>query len=199
MLGAKPLAPLSLGHTARAKVVTAMFTANPADSSPAISTISIRPERACDAASIAKLCDTVFGPGAQTRAAAALREGVAHDIALSFVATTDSSIIGTCRLTPVLWGNRQILMLGPLGVSRSYMGTGIGKRLMAESLQAADAAGHDIVFLVGDLAYYAPFGFKCIAPDRIQLPRPADPARVLVRERVDGCSRALSGPLMRAL
>ncbi len=176
-----------------------MLATKQAENFSAISLVSIRPERAYDAHAIERLCDSVFGPGAQARAAAALREGVAHDIALSFVATLDAAIIGTCRLTPVIWGGVRIMMLGPLGVSRAHMSTGIGRKLMSASLEAADAAGEEIVFLVGDLAYYAPSGFSRVAPSRISLPRPVDPSRVLAREAVEGVSTQISGPVIRAL
>lgn len=160
--------------------------------------VTIRPERPGDDPSISRLCAAVFGPGANTRAAAALREGVQHRTDLSFVALIGSSIVGTCRLTPVLWGERRILMLGPLGVSRAYAGVGIGRRLMQATVLATDAAGEDIIFLVGDHAYYAPFGFQRVPPGRMTLPRPVDLARVLVREREKNLADVLKGAVTRA-
>ncbi len=161
--------------------------------------VTIRSERASDSYAISKLCDAVFGPGANARAAAALREGVPHRIDLSFVALIDCSIVGTCRLTPVLWCGTPILMLGPLGVARSYAGMGIGRSLMRACVEKADESGNDMIFLVGDRAYYGPFGFLPTAPGRITLPRPVDATRVLLRERIEGVSKNLSGAVVRAL
>ncbi len=160
---------------------------------------TIRPERVGDDQSIVKLCNAVFGPGANTRAAAALREDVTHRIDLSVVALVDSSVVGTCRLTPVLWGSRPILMLGPLGVARAFAGMGIGRRLMEACVAKADAAGEPVIFLVGDGAYYAPFGFERVEPGRMVLPRPVDPSRVLLRESAKGAADGLGGAVTRAI
>lgn len=74
-------------------------------------------------------------------------------------------------------------MLGPLGVSKAFVKKGVGRSLMQAGMEVAQRAarsdGHDVVILVGDLPYYQPFGFNRIPPERISLPRPVDPARVL--------------------
>ncbi len=173
-------------------------TSAPASALSSLPHVTIRPERPGEDYAISKLCAAVFGPGANARAAAALREGVPHRIDLSYVAFIDSSIVGTCRLTPVVWAGTPILMLGPLGVARSHAGMGIGRGLMRACVQAADDAGEGMIFLVGDWAYYGPFGFHRTKPGRMTLPRPADAARVLLRERVDGLSNGLAGAVVRA-
>lgn len=159
----------------------------------------IRLEAANDREAINSLIAEVFGPGANARAAAALREGVDHLLDLSFVATVGDDIVGTCRLTPVLWGGQRGLMLGPLGVSRAHKGIGIGRQLMAEAVAAADDAGEPAIILVGDLPYYAPFGFERVAQGRITLPRPTDPMRILLRETLAGAASGFIGAVTRAL
>lgn len=158
---------------------------------------TVRQEAADDACHVESLIAAVFGPGMTTRAAHVLREGVPHVATLSFVAEWQGALVGSVRLTPIWWGAREILMLGPLGVSRSQAGMGIGRALMQASVEAARAevqeTGRGVIFLVGDLPYYAPFGFSTIAPGRIRLPRPADPARVLACELTPGALSLCEG------
>lgn len=150
------------------------------------SQFSIRLEKAADTSSIKILTTTVFGPAMLTRAAYALREGVSHEMYLSFVAELEGKIIGSVRLTKILWGKNPALMLGPLGVLPNYKSQGVGKALMFAAIEAAKQdvkkGGAPILMLVGDLKYYAPFGFINIPPGQIVLPRPADPNRILACE-----------------
>ncbi|MEL7229464.1 MAG: N-acetyltransferase [Pseudomonadota bacterium] len=165
-----------------------------------IQNFSIRPERASDAAAIAHITATVFGPGMFTRAAYVLREGVDHDPRLSFVATPSDAEtpVASVRLTSILWGDRKALMLGPLCVLPKVKHQGLGKALMQQAvLEAQRLAEADecppIIMLVGDLPYYAPFGFKTVAPGKISLPRPADPARILACELLPQAASGFEG------
>lgn len=162
---------------------------------------SIRLERDSDATAIAHITATVFGPGMVTRAAYVLREGVAHDERLSFVATAkdDETPVASVRLTPILWGGQSALMLGPLCVLPEIKNQGLGKALMQQAVLEAQRlaeAGEcpPIIMLVGDLTYYAPFGFKTITPGKISLPRPADPARTLACELLLNALDGFEGP-----
>lgn len=165
-------------------------------------TWSIRHEADSDASSIENLTKVVFGPGMFTRAAYALREGVEHELALSFVAELNGQIVGSVRLTTIMWGGKPALMLGPLGVLPYYKNLGIGKRLMetavAEARAACSNGSPEVMMLVGDFAYYAPFGFKRIPADNISLPRAADPQRILVCELVESAAEHFKGPATRA-
>ena len=51
------------------------------------------------------------------------------------------------------------LVLSPLSVHPDYFGQGIGAALIAEGCKRALAYGYRAVFLCGDPAYYARFGF----------------------------------------
>lgn len=161
----------------------------------------IRPEMAADSDAVETLIQEVFGPGAATRAASALRESVDHVPSLAHVTVIGGTIAGSIRFTPVLWGGREVLMLGPLGVARQYSKQGIGRALMQTGMEAARKnslnGGHDVVVLVGDLDYYQPFGFGQISPDQINLPRPADPLRVLGCGLAEGALDACSGDAVR--
>ncbi len=158
---------------------------------------SILPEQAGHAADIEKLIQEVFGPGMTARAAYALREGVEHTRKLSFIASADERLIGTVRLTRILWGGEPALMLGPLAVLPQENNKGIGSALMHHAIdaasQAAQRGGDPLIMLVGDLDYYAPFGFKPVPPNQISLPRPVDPKRVLACELMEGSLASYRG------
>ena len=160
---------------------------------------SIRLEKPEDHSQIETLTETVFGPGMFARAAYALREGRAHEAALSFVSEIEGKIAGSVRLTKVLWGGAPILMLGPLAVQPGHKNQGLGKALMARSIEAAQErvkeTGLDVIFLVGDFDYYAPFGFKRVSSGKISLPRPADPGRILALELCEGALSSKSGAM----
>jgi predicted N-acetyltransferase YhbS len=148
--------------------------------------LTIRHELPVDAAAIERLHERAFGPGRFARTAFRLREGVPPDPGLSFAAHVGTFLVGSVRVTPVSAGGPQALMLGPLTVDPAFEGRGIGAALMTSSIEAARAAGHDLIMLVGDAPYYARFGFKAIAPGQLMLPGPADPSRFLALELVEG-------------
>ncbi|MEM8749491.1 MAG: N-acetyltransferase [Pseudomonadota bacterium] len=161
------------------------------------SSFIIRLETPSDVSAVEQLTALVFGPAMFARAAFALREGVAPEPACSFVAEIGSQIVGTVRQTPINWGDKTALMLGPLGVSPAHKSAGIGRALMTASVEAARGlcadGGPKVIMLVGDLDYYKPFGFRQISHGKITLPRPADPARILVCELEEGAAKSYSG------
>ena len=112
---------------------------------------TVRPESISDAAKIESLTETVFGPGMRARAAYFLREGVDHTMALSFVVESRDAVVGTVRLTPVVWGKTVVLMLGPLAVLQSLKGKGIGKLLMHTAVDAANVRAKGETELSSDL------------------------------------------------
>ncbi|SHF13924.1 Predicted N-acetyltransferase YhbS [Kaistia soli DSM 19436] len=164
-----------------------------------IDSFTVQAERPTDDAAIEALHEASFGPGRFSRAASLLREGVPHDPAISFIATSGLDLIGSVRLTPILIGARPAILLGPLAVVDGWKGRGAGKSLMRTALAAAREAGHQVVLLVGDEPYYGPFGFMRVPPYSITLPAPADPARVLACPLVEGGLDGLTGPARRAL
>ena len=66
---------------------------------------------------------------------------------------------------------------------------------MNKAIEAAQEAGDDLIMLVGDAPYYARFGFKPVRPGQLVLPGPADPARFLALELVEGVLARRSGPV----
>jgi len=158
----------------------------------------IRPETAADHDAIAALHDHAFGPGRFARTASRLREGVAADPDLSLVARVGPRLAGSVTMTPILIGAEPALLLGPLAVDPDFENRGIGRALVRETLARAAAAGHRLVLLVGDRPYYGPLGFHPVSPERVRMPGPVDPRRVLVAELVEGAREGAEGLVARA-
>lgn len=157
---------------------------------------TVAPEQADDAARIETLYAIAFGPGRFARTAYRLREGLAPVEGLSFVARFGGRLIGSVRFAPVTLAGRPGLLLGPLVVDPDWKGKGCGLALMRAGIAAARVAGHGWIVLVGDEPYYARAGFARVAPGRIALPGPVDPARLLALELVEGALDGLCGRLV---
>jgi predicted N-acetyltransferase YhbS len=155
--------------------------------------LSILPEAADDAAEIERLYERTFGPGRHAKTAYRIREGVAHNLELSFTARIGTLLVGSVRLSPVLIGTTPALILGPLTVEPPFRERGIGQTLIERSLAEAKKQGHKLVVLVGDQPYYAKGGFKRVPLDRASMPGPVDPERLLVAELVPGAFEGVSG------
>ena len=143
-------------------------------------------ELACHYDDVEELSANAFGPGRFARTAFRLREGCGHENPLSFVALHDDAVIGSVRITKILVGGRGALVLGPLVVDPMHNNMGIGSALMEQCVGACRKLGHQLILLVGDESYYQPFGFKKIPYEKITLPGPADPSRLLYCELVEG-------------
>ena len=104
--------------------------------------------------------EEAFGPGRFTRAAYKIREGGPHERALSFVAMHGDAVVASVRMTRIAAGDGRALLLGPLAVRPAFKNLGIGRKLVAIALEAAEKAGAPAVVLVGDEPYYGPLGFK---------------------------------------
>ena len=147
-----------------------------------------------DLAAIEALHDAVFGPGALTRTAYRVREGQPPFTPQCRVLFDGGTLVAFLRFTAIgIGGAGGVLMLGPLGVTSAYANQGHGRRLLAEGLASAREGGILAVLLVGDPPYYARFGFQRVAPGRIEMPGPVDPARLLLAELAPGASAVLHG------
>ena len=159
-----------------------------------LSVVVVR-ETASDAAAVERLAERAFGPGRFARTAYRLREVAEPDWDLCFVARVSTLLVGANRMTPIRIGEAPALMLGPLTVDPAFRGRGIAAGLVVRSLEAARAAGHGLVMLVGDEPYYRRFGLTRAPAGRLALPGTVDPARVLWCELVSGASDGASGPV----
>ncbi|MGH6934497.1 MAG: GNAT family N-acetyltransferase [Dongiaceae bacterium] len=157
------------------------------------------PETPADAGEIEKLLDVAFGAGRLAKASYQFRHGVKPVEHLKLVARDGDKLVGAIRYWPVRIGdaNTPALLLGPLAVDPTRRGEGIGRILIARTLDRATMDGVKIVLLVGDLPYYRQFGFKPAAPHGILMPR-EKPERLLVRalapDTLDGVSGEVRSP-----
>jgi predicted N-acetyltransferase YhbS len=157
--------------------------------------LTILPETADDAPAIERLHERTFGPGRYAKTAYRIREGAGHELALSFTARIGTLLVGSVRLTPILIGETEALLLGPLTVEPPFRERGIGQVLIERALAAAKANGHRLAVLVGDEPYYAKSGFRRIPKNQATMPGPVDPARLLICELVEGAFAGVAGPI----
>lgn len=80
---------------------------------------------------------------------------------LSLVAVEDGALVGhviftDCGLSDA---DARLALLGPLGVASARQGQGIGSALVRDGRERLRQAGITHVFVLGDPAYYARFGF----------------------------------------
>lgn len=160
--------------------------------------IVVAPEIAADRTAVDRLNERAFGPGRFARTAYRLREGAGGASTFSFVARVSTLLVGANQLTPISCGPAPALLLGPLTVDPAFRGRGVAATLVRVSLDAARAAGHRLVLLVGDEAYYRRFGFGRVQSGRLTLPGPVDPARVLLLELVPGAFDNVAGTVRGA-
>ncbi len=159
----------------------------------------LAPERAADAPLVEGLIARAFGPGRYAKAAERVREGSRFIPELSFVAWRAGTAVGCVRLWAIAVGDAPALLLGPFAVEGRLRGEGIGRALIARACEAAAAAGHRLVLLVGDEPYYGPLGFSAAPARAVRLPGPVDQRRVLVAALAPGAAEGLAGPVRAAV
>ena len=157
--------------------------------------LSILPEKPNDADAIERLHERTFGPGRFVLSAYRIREHVDHLLDLSFTARIGTLLVGSVRQLPICIGDAPALMLGPLTVEPPFRSRGVGRALLDHALADAKKAGHRLVILVGDEAYYGRVGFKVVPKGRVTMPGPVDYSRVLVAELVEGAFDGVSGTI----
>jgi len=157
--------------------------------------LNILPETESDGPAIDRLNERTFGPGRYAKTAYRLREQVGHSLPLSFTARVGTLLVGSVRLSPVRIGAAEALLLGPLAVEPSFRDRGVGQALVNRAIEQARAQGHRLVILVGDESFYGKCGFRRVPPERVTMPGPVDPARLLIAELTDGAFDGVSGPV----
>lgn len=158
-----------------------------------------RPLLASDLDAISALHARVFGPGRFARSAYRVREGTAGVSRFCRGAFLGERLIAALRMTEVRVGSAGgALLLGPLAVAPEFAGQGFGRKLIAETLELARAAGVRLVVLVGDEPYYGRFGFKAVPHGQITFPGPVNPSRILAAELEPGALAHFRGPVAAA-
>jgi len=160
--------------------------------------VTTRPVLPADVDAISALHARVFGPGRFARSAYRVREGTPAISPFCRLAEIGTTLIAAIRMTEIGFTRTsasapRALLLGPLAVEDAFAGQGHGKRLIAETMSAARADGVGLVVLVGNMSYYARFGFLPVMPGDILMPGPADPARILAAEFTGGALAACRG------
>ncbi|MDR3513624.1 MAG: N-acetyltransferase [Caulobacteraceae bacterium] len=173
------------------------MTASLAPARAASNTLPILgPERPEDGRLVAGLIERAFGPGRYAKAAERLRERNAPLLDISFVAWSGVRLVGCVRMWPIHVGGTPAVFLGPFAVEPEFRSLGLGATLIRRACAAAGEAGHRLVLLVGDGAYFEPLGFTRVPPGRLVLPGPVDPARVLTLALQPGADRDLRGAVV---
>ena len=150
-------------------------------------------ERPEDVAQADALIARAFGPGRFVKTAERLRE---HNIpagGLCFVAHAQGCVVGVVRQWPVLIGRTPALFLGPIAVDDAWRHHGLGGALVQRASDAAKAAGHRLILLVGDTPLFRRIGFEADPARRVMLPGPVDQRRVQVKALVPGADGGLEG------
>lgn len=98
------------------------------------------------------------------------------DVALSLVAGVGRDIVGhiVFTLCDIDEDTSRAALLGPLAVTPSHHGQGIGSALIRAGLDKLRDDGVDVVMVLGDPAFYGRLGFKADARVRPPYPLPAE-------------------------
>jgi predicted N-acetyltransferase YhbS len=153
-------------------------------------------EQPNDARAVDALIERAFGPGRYVKAAERLREHNHPLLDISHVAWSEGVLVGCVRLWPVRIGAAPAVLLGPFAVEPEWRSRGLGAALIQRACEAADAAGHALILLVGDAPLFAPHGFQVVPRGRIVMPGPVDPNRVMFRAFSGGAD--LAGEVLAA-
>jgi predicted N-acetyltransferase YhbS len=149
--------------------------------------VTIREEKIADVAARETLLDQAYGAVRFTKTSERLREGRLPAAGLSLVACERGRVIGTVRMWNVTAGpGRPAVLLGPLAVHPCERNRGIGTTLMRRAIARARMAGHGVILLVGDAAYYSRFGFSAVATGDLWMPGQFDRDRLLALELKPG-------------
>jgi predicted N-acetyltransferase YhbS len=157
--------------------------------------VTVHPVTVADYPALGRLHDRVFGPGALTRTAYRVREGLpGHTPHCRLARDQAGSLIAFIRFAAVrIGGDGGVLMLGPLAVTPSHANQGHARRLIAEGLASAALAGIRLIVLVGDLSYYGRIGFVPVPLGQMSMPGPVDLMRVLALEMHAGALASFRG------
>lgn len=118
---------------------------------------SFRLEQPGDVFAVGALLEAAFPTPAEATLVEQLR--ASGDIAISLVALEGETLVGYVAFS-VLRAPLRALGLAPVAVSFGHHGRGIGSQLIRAGLNLAAEQGWQVVFALGEPAYYQRFGFS---------------------------------------
>ncbi|AXQ92852.1 N-acetyltransferase [Cereibacter azotoformans] len=154
-------------------------------------------ERDADWWEVEALYDLCFAPGRTALSSYRLRDGVPTVADLcALLRDADGTLAAAIRYWPVKVADKPVLLLGPVAVHPTRQGEGLGALLITETLAEARKLGWERVMLVGDAPYYRRFGFRKL--ERVEMPPPTNPERVLGMPLVTGAWEGVEGSVTKA-
>jgi putative acetyltransferase len=128
--------------------------------------IAVRPEQAGDAAAVRTVLAGAFGGPAEAELVERLR--ASEDVVLALVAELEGrGVVGHVAFPRLAvdapGGSEPAVGLAPLAVAAGLWRRGIGSALTRRGLGLLAERGEQIVFVLGDPAYYGRFGFDAAA------------------------------------
>ncbi len=130
------------------------------------SNLTIRPEQSNDLAAVRRVHLAAFPQAAEANLVDALRTGGFDRLSLVAEHTnqTASEIVGHVLFSALTITSESeshhALALAPVAVANAWQNQGIGSSLIRAGLAQAKEAGHRIVIVLGEPAYYRRFGFS---------------------------------------
>ncbi len=123
--------------------------------------VFIRQEKSEDSEAIRFLLQQAFGRPDEADLVDTLRKR--GKFTLSLVAIQDNRVVGHILFSPVAVQSKRktpkAVGLAPVAVLPPYQQQGIGSKLVRTGLEECARAGHELVVVIGDPAYYRRFGF----------------------------------------
>jgi putative acetyltransferase len=161
--------------------------------------IEIRAERPYDIDQIRGVNERAFGAPAEALLVDRLRD--ANKAVVSLVAQDGDRIVGHILFSPITVADApdsfRGVGLAPMSVLPEYQNHGIGSHLVRAGLAACQAAGFDIVVVLGHVGYYPRFGFAPAKDRGLENEYGASDAFMVLELRA-GVLQATSGLVMFA-
>ncbi|KJK57343.1 GNAT family N-acetyltransferase [Saccharothrix sp. ST-888] len=160
-------------------------------------TVRTRVEQPSDAPATRRVHMAAFPGPDEADLVDALRRDPSWLNELSVVAVTDLEnrelVVAHALLTRLRIGHGEGLALAPVAVAPEWQRKGIGRLVVRAALDAAEAAGEQLVVVLGDPGYYGHFGFTPASRHEIIGPFPVrdDYFQALPLSAYDGRPRGL--------
>lgn len=155
----------------------------------------IRHEKSGDQSTIRSILIEVFGQASEADLVVRIEKRNAH--ILSLVAVIDEKVVGHILFTPItvnVGGEvPRGVALGPLSVSPSHHGKGIGSALSKQGLDICREMGYEIAIVYGHPSYYPKFGFKLMAECDFSVLRDIPKEKCLIAELKEGILKGKQG------